>query len=354
MSKTVLMVKNILIFVVALCVCFVICLVIQNVFENDALIPAIFVLGVFLISALTDGYWYGLAASVVSVVAVNYAFTFPFFKINFTITQNLTSAVIMIVIAFITSGFTTRIKYQEYVKAESEKEKMRANLLRAVSHDLRTPLTTIYGASSALLDDENDFSREQTRQMLQGIQSDSQWLHRMVENLLSITKLDGKNVEIIKTPTALDELVDSVLLKFDKRYPGYEVIADIPDELVLIPMDALLIEQVIINLLENAVCHAEGMDRLSLKVFVIADKVIFEVKDNGCGIPKEKLKNIFSGCYTSDASSPDSKKSNAGIGLAVCATIIKAHGGDITADNLKNGGAVFRFTLDMEELDGEQ
>ncbi len=114
-------------------------------------------------------------------------------------------------------------------------------------------------------------------------------------------------------------------------------------------MDALLIEQVLINILENAVQHAEGMTSLKFKVFTISGKAIFEIKDNGCGIPEAKLKDIFSGVFSAYRDISDNKKNNAGIGLSVCASIIKAHGGDIKAENIKGGGCVFRFTLNMED-----
>ena len=116
----------------------------------------------------------------------------------------------------------------------------------------------------------------------------------------------------------------------------------------MIPMDAILIEQVLVNILENAVQHAAGMTKLALRVFKAGERVIFEIEDNGCGIPAERLDSIFTGYYTSGDDPSDSQRKNAGIGLSVCATIIKAHGGDITAENAKTGGAVFRFTLHAE------
>lgn len=226
---------------------------------------------------------------------------------------------------------------------------MRANLLRAVSHDLRTPLTTIYGAGSALLENGAEFSDEQRSKLLSGIKEDSQWLCRMVENLLSVTKLDGDNVKIVKTPTPLDELIDSVLVKFHKHYQDVEVELLIPDELIMVPMDPILMEQVIMNILENAVIHADGMTKLQLEVYVKNGKVVFEIKDNGCGIPEEIIANIFTGGYVRQAEIADGRKGNAGIGLSVCATIVKAHGGSIAAVNRSTGGACFRITLDLEE-----
>lgn len=350
-------IKNVLLMLVMIAIGVGLCLIIKTTFTTDILIPAVMVFSVFLISVFTDGYVYGILASVVSVIIVNFAFTFPYFKIDFLIPENITSAIIMIAIAFITCGFTSKIKHQEMLKKESEMEKMRANLLRAVSHDFRTPLTTIYGASSALIESGSEFTDEQKEKMLRGIQQDSQWLYRMVENLLSVTRLDG-DINLIKTPIALDELIDSVLIKFAKRYPDQEVEVDLPDELVIIPMDAILIEQVIINILENAVQHAEGMKNLALNVKCDGDRVVFEVQDDGDGIPEDRLKHLFDGSLLGDSSdevSADCRpRRNAGIGLSVCATIIKAHGGDISAYNSAEGGAVFRFTLKIEEVTDEQ
>ncbi len=344
-------IKNAFISLFILTVSFGICLVIQHVFLTEALIPAIFVLAIFLISLITEGYLYGVVSALLSVLMLNFAFTTPLFAFDFTIPENLISAIIMIIVTILTGTLTTKIKRQEAMRAESEMERMRANLLRAVSHDLRTPLTTIYGSSSTMLDNYSLFSDEQKLKMLKGIKDDSQWLTRMVENLLSVTRLDNGNVEILKTPVVLEELIDSVLQKFRKRYHEHSVIIDIPEDFITIPMDALLIEQVIINILDNAVEHAEGMTKLCLKVFTLENKAVFEISDDGCGIEPERLKTIFTG--SGGNQTPTDTKINSGIGLSVCATIIKAHGGNIQAENLKSGGAVFRFTLDMEENEDE-
>ena len=340
-------IKNIFITGLVLILSFVICLILHIKFSNNTLVPAIFVVGTLLTSVFTNGYIYGITSALLGVLAVNYAFTFPYFSFDFFNSENFLSAIILIVVSLVTCDLTAKIKRQETVKAEGERECMRANLLRAVSHDLRTPLTAIYGVSSALLENREAFSKEQQDKMLSGICQETEWLTRMVENLLSITRLDNPDVKIIKSPVVLEELVDSVLIKFSKRYPRYEITVDIPEEFVTIPMDAVLIGQVLINMLDNAAQHSMGMTRLWLKVFIIGKKAVFEVIDNGCGIPSEKIKSIFSGnCHTD--SRPFDGYSNAGIGLSVCASIIKAHGGEIGAENLKGGGAVFRFVLDTE------
>lgn len=352
MKKAKKQINNIIITLIALILAFGVSLLFQYVFNIQEHVTTVFVFAVFLVSLFTDGYIYGVLSALIGTIAVNYAFTFPLFAINFRIYANLVSAVVMIVIAVFTSTLTTKQKLHEATKVESEKERMRANLLRAVSHDLRTPLTTIYGSATTLAENGQTMSEAQKSDIISGIKEDSEWLIRMVENLLSITKIDGGKIDIIKTPTVLEELIDSVVLKLKKRYPDQEVDIEIPDEMVLVPMDAILIEQVLVNILENAVQHAKGMTMLSLRVFVIGSQAIFEIKDNGSGIPNERLDTIFNGYYTSEESG-DSKKRNAGIGLSVCATIIKAHGGSIKAENNKTGGALFRFALETEEKNND-
>ena len=340
--------KDTLITAVSLIGAFGMSLLFQYTFSVQEHITTIFVFAVFLISLLTKGYIYGVLGAFIGTIAVNYAFTFPYFALDFITPVNLISGIIMIGIAILTSALTTKLKLHEAIKAEGEKEHMRANLLRAVSHDLRTPLTTIYGSSTTLLENSEILTNEQKAKIVAGIKEDSEWLVRMVENLLSVTKIDSGQVKIIKTPIVLEELIDSVMLKFKKRYPTQKVKIEIPDDMVIIPMDAILIEQVIINILENAVQHAKGMTALNFSVYTNGNRAIFEIKDNGCGINPRKIETLFTGYYAPDDEISDSKKKNAGIGLSVCSTIVKAHGGSISAENIKTGGAVFRFELYTE------
>lgn len=349
MKRIVSYIKDTLITIAILCLAFGISLLFQNVFEVQEHVTTVFEFAVFLISLWTKGYIYGIVATFAGTIAINYAFTFPYYALNFVITVNVISASVMIIISILTSALTTKLKMHETMKAESEKERMRANLLRAVSHDLRTPLTTIYASSTTLLENKETLNEIQKNRIIEGIKEDSEWLIRMVENLLSITRIDSGKIKIIKTPTVLEELIDSVILKFKKRYPNQEVSIEIPEDMVVIPVDAILIEQVIVNILENAVQHAVNMTKISLRVFTLGKQAIFEIRDNGCGIAPERLNHVFTGCYESGDNPADGQKKNAGIGLSVCATIIKAHGGDIKAENIKSGGAVFRFRLDTED-----
>ena len=319
----------------------------------DGVASMVFLLAVFFVSMYTDGYWWGVAGSVISVLAVNFAFRAPYFAFNFTIPENIFSGVVMLVVSFMTSTLTTRIKKQEQLRMESETEKMRATLLRAVSHDLRTPLTSIYGACSTVIENYDSLEKEQKLKLLGEACSDAQWLNRMVENLLSVTRFDGGQVAVQKTPTVLEELVDTVLVRFQKLHPGVPVEVKLPDDFIVIPMDSMLIQQVLTNLLENAAVHAEGMTQLTLRVFTLGSRAVFEVSDNGCGIPKERLRTLFTGVLPADAAA-DSGKHGMGIGLSVCAAIVKAHGGEIQAESKVGEGTSIRFWLETESIETEE
>lgn len=326
---------------------------VESRLKIESLEPALFALSVFLIALKTNGYIYGIVGSLLSVLALNFAFTYPYFKINFYLPENFVSAIVMLCITIMTSALMTKVRKQEKIKAENEKEKMRANLLRAVSHDLRTPLTTIYGSSSTIVEKYNQLTKEQIMQLAGGIKEDAEWLMGMVENLLSVTKIDNQGVKLIKNPIVLEELIDSVLMRFKRRYPKQKILVSIPEEFIIIPMDAVLIEQVIVNLLENAVQHAEGMTELKLCVHTEENNAVFEIIDNGCGIPKERLSSIFSGYYEKKDAPIDHQKRSMGIGLSVCSSIIKAHDSKIGVKNLKEGGCCFYFSLVMETIENE-
>ena len=332
----------------------VLCTLLRRIDDGSGYVNLIFVLAVATISRWTEGYFWGIFSAVSGVLFVNYVFTYPYWEFNFTITGYPFTFLAMLTVSMMISAMNTQIKKQERLRIETEKEAVRANLLRAMSHDIRTPLTSIVGNTAAILENEDSFSPEQKRRLLEDVNEDAQWLIRMVENLLSVTRIDGAKVKVVKTPTVLDELIDSVLMKFSKKHPNQKVITQIPDEFVDIPMDSLLIEQVLLNLLENAVFHAKGMTELTLSVSLVGDKAVFEVADNGCGLPEDALQKIFTGSYEKSAAPVDGTRRNMGIGLSVCAAIVKAHGSDITAENRSGGGAVFRFALERGGEDDGQ
>lgn len=237
---------------------------------------------------------------------------------------------------------------QRRVTVESEKEKMRSNLLRAISHDLRTPLTGILGASSTILENGNLLDDETRKMLLLNIQDESQWLIRMVENLLSVTRISKDPLKVIKTPEAAEEIIAEAVSRIHKWFAERKISVKVPDELLLVPMEGTLIEQVIINLIENAIKHSPADSVIHVKVTKKAKQAVFEVEDEGSGISELEFPYLFEAYGPDDKRSADTAR-GMGIGLSICKTIVKAHHGKIEAQNKKAGGAVFRFTLPLEE-----
>lgn len=228
---------------------------------------------------------------------------------------------------------------------ETEKEKMRSNLLRAVSHDLRTPLTGIIGSASTLLENGSMIGEQTCRKMLSDIQQDAEWLIHMVENLLSVTRISGGTTNLKKQDEIIEEVVGEAVDRIRKRFPTAEVHVKVPHELLIVPMDATLIEQVLINLMENSIRHSGSTLPISLKVSKKKSGAVFTVSDQGKGIDPSRIPDIFDG--KPNKGSSDSSR-GIGIGLSICKSIILAHDGKIFAENNLNGGASFTFVLPVK------
>ena len=260
------------------------CLPLQKAGTSDGFAAPIFVLTVLLISRLTNGYLFGLLASLVGVVGVNFIFTSPYWALNFTLTGYPVTFLTLLMVSITTSTLTTRIKQQARLQAENEREKMRANLLRSVSHDIRTPLTSIVGSTSAILDNPGLSIAEQ-RKLLEDTRDEAQWLIRVVENLLSITRIGDAQASITKEPEMAEEILGEAVRKFRKRFPAIAVTVQAPEELLFVPMDPILIEQVLANLMENAVLHGKTTTHVNLSVRHEGGWARFSVTDDGEGIP---------------------------------------------------------------------
>jgi two-component system sensor histidine kinase KdpD len=234
-----------------------------------------------------------------------------------------------------------RIHYRE----ESEQERYRGNLLRAISHDLRTPLSGIMGTSEMIMDMSQ--KADPRYELADGIWKDADWLHSLVENILNLTRLEDGRLALQKQLEAVEEIIGSAIAHVAKRAPEYEINVNIPDELILVPMDAKLIVQVLVNLLDNAIKHTSPKRSISVNVEKNDTFAVFCVSDSGEGIAKDDLPNIFKMFYTSKNNAADAKR-GVGLGLPICDAIVKAHGGTISAHNNTDGGAEFKFTLPLE------
>lgn len=325
---------------------------------GTANIALIYILTVILISYHTDKYRYGILAAICSVFFIN-LFTYPFFVFNFAVSGYPLTFLFMYFISILTSASTFRLKEQarrikddEDLIMEAEKEKLRANLLRAVSHDLRTPLTSIIGASSSYLDNEETLSAEEKRRLVSQISEDADWLLHMVENLLSVTRITDSGANTLKkNPEVMEEVLLDAISTIRKRYPSMQIHMSLPDELLIVPMDPLLIKQVIMNLLENAYFHAHSQKPVECFLRSSAESASVHIRDYGIGIPKEHTDDIFDAAPSSPSSASDTRK-GMGIGLSICKAIINAHGGSIHAVSHPDG-AEFYFTLPKEELHHE-
>lgn len=325
------------------------CFFLQQFVKTDTHVPLVFVLAVLLVSRYTDGYICGIVASAISVIGVNYVFTYPYFAIDFTIAGYPLTFFVMLAVAIMVSTLMTQIKQQEQIRLEAEKEKMRGNLLRAVSHDIRTPLTSIVGSASGILDNHDRLSEAKMLELVGDIKEEAQWLIRIVENLLSVTRINGENARINKDEEMVEEIISSAVLKFKKRFPEVNVEVEMPQEILLVPMDGILIEQVLVNLLENSVLHGKNISLIKIVVTEEKEKVLFAVEDDGQGIDEAVLPVMFDGSFQNMEGKESDSKRNMGIGLSVCMSIVKAHKGDMAAENISTGGARVTFWLPMEE-----
>lgn len=318
-------------------------------------IAMLYTLGVFIITRYTNGYIYGMLFSIMSVLSVNFFFTYPYQNFNFTIEGYQVTFLGMFAIAIITSAMSTNMKEQAKQIAEQEKElmeaqkeKMRANLLRAVSHDLRTPLTGIIGNSSSYLEMRDRLTDEEKIELISHINSDANWLLNMVENLLSVTRINNETASVAKSLEAVDEVASAAVIHFKQRFPEAEVRVKVPEDIIMVMMDAMLIQQVIINILQNAQMHAKSTKPLELTVNEDEVKVYFHIRDYGVGIDESRLETIFDGeGYRAEEAKTDGYK-GMGIGLSICKTIVNAHGGKIIAINHPDG-AEFCFSLPKEK-----
>ena len=265
--------------------------------------------------------------------------------------ENLTDAQNRMIHSIIESTALAMERYrslqaQARSREETTQERYRGNLLRAISHDLRTPLSGIMGTSEMLM---GMTEKEDPRyDLAEAIYKDADWLHALVENILNLTKFQDGRLILNKEPQAVEEVIGAALMVMEKRMPGRKIEVSIPDNVVMAPMDGRLITQVLVNLLDNAVKHTPEGREIAIAARVAGDMVRFTVSDQGTGIQKKDLPHLFQMFYTTGSSCSDARP-GVGLGLAICQSIVEAHGGTISAENRPEGGARFIFTIPMEE-----
>ena len=232
----------------------------------------------------------------------------------------------------------------------AEQEKLRANLLRTISHDLRTPLTSISGNAGNLLANDGIFDIETRRQIYTDIREDSEWLISLVENLLSVSRMgDGKS-DIRMSAEVVSDVIEEAVRRTEKNASEHKLTVKESDGILLARMDARLIVQVLINLIDNAIKYTPSGSEIEISAVEKDNEIAITVADNGHGIADEIKPRVFDMFYTGAEKIADSRRS-LGLGLALCKSIVNAHGGEITVTDNKPHGAVFTFTLPKEEVE---
>ncbi len=236
---------------------------------------------------------------------------------------------------------------QEKNRLEIEKEKLRNNLLRAISHDLRTPLTSVLGASSLMIEKYDDLEKAAKLELIKNINMDSQWLIQLVENLLNMTRIQDNRLILTKQKEVVDDIIHEAVRCCESRLQSHQLKVHLPETIQMVEMDGKLIIQVLINLIDNAIKHTPDQALIEVSFYEKDHKACFEVKDNGDGIDDQIKENLFESFFTTKADRGDSKR-GIGLGLAICKSIINAHNGTIYAKNREDThGAIFGFKLPL-------
>lgn len=239
---------------------------------------------------------------------------------------------------------------QQQILMEKQEEQLRGSLLRSISHDLRTPLTSILGASGSIIENEERMQPELRRKLLQDINEEAHWLLRMIENVLSVTKIGNHNTKLKKMLEPVEEVVADSVARCKKYYPELKIKIDQPDDLIMIPMDPVLIRQVLTNLIDNAHRHGKSNQTMELSVVLQDDYVEFSVQDYGLGMAAEDLQHVFRGLGRRKQQEKDSNR-GLGLGVSICKTIVEAHEGQLMAENVPDKGLKVTFRLPVGEED---
>ncbi len=237
---------------------------------------------------------------------------------------------------------------RQKIKMDVERERLKSTLLRSISHDIRTPLTSIKGASELILDSYENLDENSIKKLTSDIYDESTWLIKTVQNILDMTRISEGRLTIAKSYEAVDDIINQALTLVQHINTDGRIKVSVPEEIILVPVDGRLIVQVLVNLLDNACKHAGEEAQIFLKVYAEDKYVIFEVSDNGKGIYPLILDNIFDGFVSYHKNDIVDGSMGVGIGLTICKEIVKAHEGTITASNSDKGGAKFTVVLPLE------
>ena len=290
-----------------------------------------------------------IAASVLSAAAFDFMFVPPQGAFTVDDVQYLLTFAIMLAVGWVISGLTEdvrrRAREQAALAIEAETERIRSTLLASISHDLRTPLAVMSGASSSLAEHGEQLEPAERRELARSVFEQTREMSEHVAKVLQMTRLETGSLALERDWASLEEIAASVLERLRERMASHRVMVDIPRDLPLVRVDAALVEQALGNLLENAARHTPAGTVVRLNAKAADGELVVSVEDYGGGLPEEDVERVFAKFHRG---SVEGGASGMGLGLAICRAIVRLHGGRAWAERVPAGGTVFRFTLPLE------
>lgn len=319
---------------------------------SEANIITVYILGVLITSILAESPAAGVISSLASVLLFNYFFIEPRFSFHTYETEYLVTFAIMLAASLTTGTLANRLKETARQSAESafrtQVLSAKNQLLRSVSHDLRTPLTSISGNARTLVSHADQLDGETRRRIYADISGEAEWLIDVVENLLSVTRLENAPVSLPLKAELVSDVIEEALRHVSRHQDEHTLIVEPGGELLLARMDAKLIVQVLVNLINNAIAYTQTGSVIRIGAWREGDRVAVRVSDNGPGLPPDVREHLFEMYYTGKNRAGDSRRS-LGLGLSLCRSIVEAHGGELTLED-GGPGCVATFTLPAEEV----
>lgn len=338
-------IRNTLIMILILIIVTIFSFLVVEIGGNNYSVTALYVMAVVIISILCDEYIYGIVTSLLGVIGINYFFMYPYWAFDFSLSGYPLTIVILIIISIISSYMPKRYirlkQARNKLEMEKEQEKIEGDLLRSLSHDLRTPLTSILSAIS-LLESESKLDEKTKEKLLHDIQVNAHWQLDMVENLLSITRIQNEGDKVLKQEELVIELIETVLAREKRLHFDITFDVKLTKEVLLVLINETLMEQVLQNLIENAYKYGDKNKPIEILAKKEKESIIIEVRDHGKGI-KESIMPLL---FTNELMQKEgNRKDGFGMGLYLCASIMKVHNGSIHCRNMEDGGACFTLSL---------
>mgnify|MGYP000813210448 FL=1 len=347
------LVKEFLITIGLLSIATVIGMLLIYIGFTESNVIMVYLLCVLLISIFTNGYIWSVAGSLVSVVLMNFFLTEPRFTLHTYDTGYPLTCVIMLAASMLTGTLASKLKkhvrMSEQAAYREKTLQLRANLLRTISHDLRTPLTSISGNANNLMYNYDKLDNDTREQIFTDIYDDSEWLISLVENILFVTRFEDGTVTLNMSDQLIDEVIAEALKHINRKSCEHKIHVDCGKELLLVRMDVRLIIQVIINIVDNAIKYTQEGSDIYIKARKEGRYVIISVEDNGEGIPDDMKENVFDTFFTCNNEIADNRRS-LGLGLSLCKTIINAHGSELELRDNTPHGCIFEFKLQLSEV----